>query len=290
MQENTFDVGWSDNFAHRVFGSGRHVSATNLHFDCAPANLRTALAGSNPDRKIWNAAYDEEYDGLRGLDVFTEITDQQYREYIKKYGDVARAIPTMNLFTVKDDMEGNPNRAKSRIVALGNLERRSWSREDKYAPVLSATACRLLVSMAVSDGRCLKQGDCKNAFCNGILPDNKICIVKPPIGCPQSKSGSFWKLNKTIYGLTRSAHHWYSKISSHLTDDMGFDSMDQDHCVYKCTPIEGEPPIYVGLYIDDIIYYSRSDKVKQWFENTLKLHINVDFMGDASCFLGQHFD
>ena len=128
-------------------------------------------------------------------------------------------------------MEGNPNCAKSRIVALGNLERRSWSQEDKYAQVLRATACRLLVSMAVSNGHCLKQGDCKNAFCNDVLPDDKIYIVKPPIGCSQSKPGSFWKLNRTIYGLTCSAHHWYSKILSHLTDDMGFNSMDQDHCV-----------------------------------------------------------
>ena len=78
MQENIFDVGWSDNLAHRVFEIGQHVSASNLQFDCAPANLRTALAGSNPDQKIWNAAYDEEYDGLCDLDVFTEITDQQY--------------------------------------------------------------------------------------------------------------------------------------------------------------------------------------------------------------------
>ena len=95
-----------------------------------------------------------------------------------------------------------------------------WSREDKYAPVLSSTASRLLVSMAVEDGRRLKQGDCKNAFCNGILPDDKIFIVKPPIGCLRSKPGTFWKLNKTLYGLTRSAHHWYTKISNHLIDDM----------------------------------------------------------------------
>ena len=87
----------------------------------------------------------------------------------------------MNLFTVKHDMEGNPNCAKSPTVALGNLERQSCSRKDKYAPVLSATACCLLVSMAVADGRFLKQGDCKNAFCNGVLPDDEICIVKPPI-------------------------------------------------------------------------------------------------------------
>ena len=74
-------------------------------------------------------------------------------------------------------MDGDPNQIKSRIVALSNLERRVWLREDKYAPVLSSTASCLLVSMAVEDGRQLKQADCKNAFCNGILPDDKICIV-----------------------------------------------------------------------------------------------------------------
>ena len=67
----------------------------------------------------------------------------------------------MNLFTVKPDMNGDPLRAKSRIVVLGNLEQRIWSKEDRYAPVLSGSAARLLVSMAVENGRTLKQGDCK---------------------------------------------------------------------------------------------------------------------------------
>ena len=79
-------------------------------------------------------------------------------------------------------------RAKSRIVVLGNLEQRVWSKEDKYAPVLSATRARLLVAMAVNDGPHLKQGDCKNAFCNSTLPDEKVTIVRPPKGCPRSKS------------------------------------------------------------------------------------------------------
>ena len=159
----------------------------------------------------------------------------------------------MNIFTIKPDHEGNPNRAKSRIVALGNLERRIWSREDKYAPVLSSTGSRLLTSMAVESGRRLRQGDCKNAFCNGILPDDEICIVKPPMNCPRSKKGTYWKLNKTLYGLTRSAHHWYTKISNHLKDDMGFEEMQHDNCIFKCTPFADEPPIYVGLYVDDFI-------------------------------------
>ena len=170
-----------------------------------------------------------------------------------KYDEKARFIPTMNLFSIKSDIDGNPNRARSRIAALDILERRIWSREDKYTPVLSSTAVRLLVSMAVNDGQRLKQADCNNAFCNGILPDN----------CPCLCIGIFLKLNKTLYELCRSAHHWYTKISNHLTDDMGFTAMGQNKCVYKCTPIEGQPPIYVGLYVDDLIYYSPSDAVKE---------------------------
>ena len=66
--------------------------------------------------------------------------------------------------------------------------------------------------------------------------------------------------------------------------------MAKDNCIHKCTPIAGQPPIYVGLYVDGLDYYSKSDKVEEWFENQLKSHVKVDFMGDASWFLGKHYD
>ena len=66
--------------------------------------------------------------------------------------------------------------------------------------------------------------------------------------------------------------------------------MDQDNCVFRCTPFKGEPPIYVGLYVDDFVYYSKSNRVQEWFENELKSHVKVDFMGDVSWFLGQRYD
>ena len=94
--------------------------------------------------------------------------------------------------------------------------------------------------MAVDEGCRLEQADYKNDFCNGIVPEDEICIVKPPANCPRSTRGTFWKLNKTLYGLTCSAHHWYTKILNHLVDDLGFTAMDQDKCVYKCTLIKGQ--------------------------------------------------
>ena len=71
---------------------------------------------------------------------------------------------------------------------------------------------------------------------------------------------------------------------------MHFQSIDQDNCAFCCTPFEGKPPIYVGLYVDDFMYYSKSNCVQEWFENELKSHMKVNFMGNVSRFLGQRYD
>ena len=73
MQENTFNIGWQENIAQRIFGTDRHVSASNLNANIAPHNLKSALAGNNLDQKVWDSSYNEEYDGLNSLNVFTEI-------------------------------------------------------------------------------------------------------------------------------------------------------------------------------------------------------------------------
>ncbi len=66
----------------------------------------------------------------------------------------------------------------------------------------------LIVSMAVEWHFTLQQGDCKNAFCQGILPPDEITIVKPPIGDPDTKKDEYWLLKLTLYGLHCSPQHW----------------------------------------------------------------------------------
>ena len=78
IQENIFNIGWQENIACYIFGTGRHVSATNLNANINPSNLKSALAGSNPNRKVGDASYNEKYDGLNGLNVFTEITTDDF--------------------------------------------------------------------------------------------------------------------------------------------------------------------------------------------------------------------
>ena len=71
---------------------------------------------------------------------------------------------------------------------------------------------------------------------------------------------------------------------------MGFKAMRQDRCVFKATLIPGKLPIYLGMYVDNFVYYSISDDVEEWFEQGLQSKIKVDLMGTVSWFCGQAYE
>jgi hypothetical protein len=108
----------------------------------------------------------------------------------------------MCVLTIKPDEMLQPHCTKSRIVVLGNHKERIWTKSEKYAPVLCPDTLCLIVSMAVQQRHTLKQGDCKNAFCQSVLPPDEITIVKPPIGDPNMKKDEYWLLSHLIWPET----------------------------------------------------------------------------------------
>jgi hypothetical protein len=97
----------------------------------------------------------------------------------------------MCVLTIKKDKHLMPLRAKSQIVVLGNRECREWSKSNRFAPVLCFDSLRYLVSLAVQHCHGLKQGNCKNAFCQGILPPEEVKIVRPPLGDPDAAKDKY---------------------------------------------------------------------------------------------------
>ena len=138
----------------------------------------------------------------------------------------------MCVLTIKKDEQLLHLRAKSRIVALGNLEEHFWSKSDRFAPVLHQDSLRFLTSLAVEKRRALRQGDCKNAFCHGILPPEETTIVRPPAGDPDAEPHKYWLLLKKLYGLRQSPHHWYNKINAILIS-IGLTPSLEDPCLYS---------------------------------------------------------
>jgi hypothetical protein len=53
------------------------------------------------------------------------------------------------MLVIKHDKDGNPVRAKSRIVVLGNHEGRVYEKSQRYAPVLKYSSLCLLVAKAI---------------------------------------------------------------------------------------------------------------------------------------------
>jgi hypothetical protein len=195
----------------------------------------------------------------------------------------------MGVFTVKNDSDGKPLRAKSRIVALGNKDPVEWTKADCYAPVVSQPIVRLMTSLAVRNRTVLKQADCKNAFCHPELPEDEPTIILPPAGCPISKPKTYWRLKKTLYGLRRSPRHWYHLIASQLKA-IGLRQTPNEDCLFVGSIIPGHPPLHLAIYVDDIIYFSADPLVEKQFEHDFASRVKVDFMGDADYYLGTHFD
>ena len=177
-------------------GSAGHISAADLLSPIPPGSLNKALKLRGNDFKIWRDSYREEFDGLHNNDCFEIISEEEYQRIFRSTGK--RAIPSMCVFTVKKDSHGRPHRAKNRIVVLGNKDPTEWSKADCFAPVVSLPVVRMLTALAVQHKRTLKQGDCKLAFIQATLPPDELTVVKPPVGCPLSGNGTYWRLKKSL--------------------------------------------------------------------------------------------
>jgi hypothetical protein len=218
----------------------------------------------------------------------------EYRALCEK--GAPQAIPTMCDLTIKKDKMMNTLCEKSCIVILGNHEDRVWTKSEKYAPVLHPDSMRLMVSIATEHRCILKQGDCKNAFCQGILPEDKITIVKPHIGDPDAKKDEYWLLKRALYGLRRSPRHWYTKINAAL-NTIGMHANSSDPCLLTGHIIDlsnpdippASSPLTLGLNVDDFIYFSEDPNVERLFEQLLSSLVTVNFMGTVEWFLGAHF-
>ena len=191
------------------------VSTIDLHRDCLPSLLQ-ALATTHPDRDVW-------------LQTFKRLTLGQYRALREK--GAPKAIPVMCVLTIKKDEKLMPLRAKSWIIVLGNCESSEWSKSVHFALVLRFDSLRFLVSLAAQKCRGLKQGNCKNTFCQGVLPPEEITIIRPPSGDPDAAKDEYWLLQKMLYGLRRSPRHWYEKIDSILRS-IGLVPNAHDPCFY----------------------------------------------------------
>ena len=205
------DVSWSKMSGHgtAIFTmNGRSVLVCNkLHIP----SIRASLYSPQRHRTQPVCAY---YDGdtAGNLLLFpTMVIDVD-----SATNNIVSFWPIVAFLGVKRDCNYNPQRAKSRIVVLGNHKDCAFNKSHRFAPVLSYSSLWILNSKAINKRHIHQKGDCKNAFYNALLPDDEIAIVRRPLGDPDSSPNNFSLLNKTLYGLRRSPQHCYNLIKKIL--------------------------------------------------------------------------
>jgi hypothetical protein len=104
---------------------------------------------------------------------------------------------------------------------------------------------------------------------------------------------TYWLLNKTLYGLRRSPHHWYNMFCAALKD-LGLEQSVHDPCLFSGNLNTDSSPsskskLHVGIYVDDFVFFSEDPAIEQAFQQQLKTKVKVDFMGNVGYFLGTAF-
>jgi hypothetical protein len=187
----------------------------------------------------------------------------------------------MWVFTRKRDSHGRVTRYKARLVILGNHQRAGvdYRKDSLYAPVAKFSSLRLLLSIATVLDYEVHQMDVVTAFLNGTL-EEEIYMEAPP---GFEENDSVWQLLKALYGLRQAPNVWNKDFDKTMVD-LGFMRLKTDTSLYVRTN-DGNP-IYVLVYVDDLIITTQKLSDMNSFKDELKQRYELKDFKDLEFVLG----
>jgi hypothetical protein len=167
-------------------------------------------------------------------------------------------------------------------VAKGFKQKYGIDYEDTFSPVVKIATVRLVLSLAVARGWCLRQLDVQNAFLHGIL-EEEVYMKQPPGFENSNASHLVCKLDKAIYGLKQAPRAWYSRLSTKLIS-LGFRASKSDTSLFIYR--KGGVTICMLIYVDDIIVTASSEEAVTALLQDLKKEFALKDLGNLHYFLG----
>ena len=154
-------------------------------------------------------------------------------------------------FKRKRRPDGTLNKYKARLCCHGGQQQWGVNYWDTYAPVVSWSSVRILLTIAKLHDLHTKSIDFVQAYPQADLK-HSIYLRSPSGVLLNDDSGALvLKLLKNLYGLKDAGRTWYEHLTDGLSS-MGFVATASDPCIF----IKGTDMIC--LYVDDCIILSKS--------------------------------
>ena len=233
---------------------------------CEPTTVSQAL--SSPQ---WRLAMNEEFEALMRNQTWNLVEPPPN----------VTPIGCKWVFRIKRHPDGSIQKYKARLVAKGFHQKKGLDYDQVFSPVVKPATIRVMLSLALSKGWCVRQFDFNNAFLNGDLQED-VYMVQPE-GFRSSKPNLVCKLQRALYGLKQAPRAWYSKLSSTL-HKFGFCNTKSDASLF--TRFTNSSAIYILVYVDDILITGNNPTEISNLIDQLNSTFSLKDLGEMNYFLG----
>ena len=208
-----------------------------------------------PDRDDFMEAMRKEVDSLFKEEIWAIVPRQQMKDHYatqRKLGkDIKREqIMMIWSFKRKRHPDGTLDKHKARLCCHGGQQQWGVNYWDTYAPVVSWSSIRILMTLSKLHNLHTKSVDFVQAYPQAEIKSS-IYLQNPAGVVLTNKGDVVLKLLKNLYGLKDAGLTWFEHLSAGL-EDIGFAPTASDPCIF----VKGTDMII--LYVDDCIIISKT--------------------------------
>lgn len=215
------------------------------------------------DADRWWSAVLEELDGLQDLEVGVPIL----YEYISSEYEV---VDTKFVLKEKVDALGNPTKYKARLVGLGNQDCLGPD-VNLYSPTANDKSVKLFFAICAYLGLSIVGLDIWKAFITAVIC--RKVVIQLPKQIQQDGRSIYWRLKKTLYGLSDSPRIFNEELSG-LLISYRYIQCSADKCVFFKGSAQGDIILMV-LIVDDFAVVFNSDVLFEELRTALKTKYTI---------------
>jgi hypothetical protein len=257
----------TDNVAIRGWWLGYAELLAAAYVGRDPASYSEAMRSADADQ--WSEACQYEIDALAKNGTW-ELVDLLPGR---------KAVKSKWVFKLKVD-----GRYHARLVAKGFTQIPGVDFDETFSPVARFESLCMLLALATLEDWHIHQMDVKSAFLNGML-DEEIFMEQPQGFITTGSETQVSRLCKVIYGLKQASRQWNLQFHGVLTG-LSFKQMYADAGIHVCHQQEGDGPLFVILYVDDITILGRSLQAVQRLKSDLSMCYEMSDLREIESYLG----